>query len=111
VYVWFGLLKILGISPVAGLVKDTYPMLPQPSTILLLGFGEILIGLLLLHPRTLKTGLILMWLQMGGIFTGVLLNPSVYFSSSNPLMLTINGEFVVKNLVLLAAGYALWKKE
>ncbi len=110
VYVWFGLLKLLGVSPVANLVVNTYPSLPEPLFLNFLGIWEIVIGALLLSNKTIKIGILLMWLQLGGIFMGVVLNPSLYFSGPNILYLDANGEFVVKNLVLLAASYYLWEK-
>lgn len=109
VYIWFGLLKILNLSPLYPLIKATYPMFPEPIFLISLGVGEVIIGLLLLNRKTLKLGLILMWFQMGGIFFGVVLSPSNYFQNLNPLILSSNGEFVVKNLVLLAASYSLWE--
>lgn len=109
VYVWFGILKVLGVSPVEELIKNTYPWIPEPPFIVILGFWEILIGILLLFRKTLKTGIILMWLQMGGIFFGLIINPPIYFQNLNLFLLTTEGEFVIKNLVLLAAGYSLWK--
>lgn len=111
VYIWFGLLKFLGVSPVGQLVASTYPNFGQPSFLILLGLWEILIGLFLLSTKTLKVGILLMWLQMAGIFIGVVLNPSLYFLKQNLFLLTSNGEFVVKNLVLLAASYSLWKSQ
>lgn len=105
---WFGLLKVLGISPVAGLIKVTYPSFPH-GFIIFLGIWEILIGLFLLNKITLKFGIVLMWIQLAGIFAGALLSPSVYFTSANFLTPNASGEFVIKNFVLLAASYALWK--
>lgn len=110
VYIWFGVLKILGVSPVESLIKDTYPWLPEPQFIIVLGLWELMVGILLLSKKTLKIGIILMWLQMGGIFLGLIINPSIYFQNMNLLLLTTEGEFVIKNLVLLSASYVLWKK-
>lgn len=110
VYVWFGALKVLGASPVQNLVQWTYPSFPEPGFMIFLGAWEIVVGLLLLYKKTLRLGLILMWLQMGGIFAGVVLSPSYYFQNMNLLLLSANGEFVVKNLTLLAASYYLWEQ-
>ena len=109
VYIWFGALKIFGVSPVADLVKTTFPTSPL-SFIVFLGVWEILIGLFLLNKKTLKLGIVLIWLQLGGIFIGALLNPSVYFTNANFLTPNVNGEFVIKNIVLLAASYCLFKE-
>lgn len=110
VYVWFGLLKVLGVSPVADLVKNTYSSFPEPMFLTALGLGEILIGLLLLSNRTVRLGVFLMWVQIVCIFLGVVLNPALYFSGANLLYLGTYGEFVVKNFVFAAAGYYLWEK-
>lgn len=110
VYVWFGLLKVIGASPVADLVMDSFPMFPQPAFLIVLGLYEILAGVPLLSRKTLKIGLILIWLQLGGIFFGAVVNPLVYFQGGNPFLLNVNGEFVIKNLILLAASYYLWGK-
>ena len=109
VYIWFGLLKVLGVSPVQNLVQGTYPSFPEPTFMMVLGIWEVAVGILLLNRKTLKLGILLMWLQMGGIFFGVLLSPSYYFQNMNLLFLSANGEFVVKNLTLLAASYYLWE--
>ena len=47
-----------------------------------------------------------MWfaIQLVGTFMVFLVLPQVAFSKGNPLLLTVEGEFVAKNLVLLAAG-------
>ncbi len=108
VYAWFGFLKLVGHSPVVELVQQTYPMLPQPASIYLLGIGEIGIALLILLPMTRKLGIIALWLQVASIFLGMVIHPSLYTAISNPLLLTYNGEFVIKNLVTLAASYSVW---
>jgi uncharacterized membrane protein YkgB len=110
VYIWFGALKVLAVSPVQNLVKWTYPSFPEPMFIMVLGIWEIAIGLLLLYKKTLRLGVLLMWIQMGGIFFGVILSPTYYFQNMNLLLLSANGEFVVKNLTLLGASYYLWEK-
>lgn len=45
-----------------------------------------------------------------GTFGTLILAPTTVFLDSFPY-LTMEGEFVVKNLVLLAALYAIWKLE
>jgi hypothetical protein len=44
-------------------------------------------------------------LQLAGTF--LVLRPDVAFVDGNPLLLSVDGEYVVKNLVLLAATAAL----
>jgi hypothetical protein len=45
--------------------------------------------------------------QLSGIFLVLVLRPDVAFVDTNPLLLSVEGEYVVKNLVFLAATAAL----
>ncbi len=47
------------------------------------------------------------WAVGYGTFLVLVLRPDVAFQGSNPLVLTVEGEFVVKNLVLLSAGLVI----
>jgi len=104
VYIWFGALKIAGRSPVLDLVRQLYPFLPEPWFLQILGAWELVIGLGLLAGRFLRIVLALLWLQMGGIMIGLIVAPHLFFQNMNPLLLNLNGEFLVKNLVLIAAS-------
>ncbi len=106
VFVWFGALKILGISPVTQLVAETYSFLP-PGFLLFLGVWEVAIGIGLIGKIALRTTLALLWLQMLGTFTSLLLNPAVFFINSNFFLLTTEGEFVIKNIVFIAASIVI----
>ena len=104
VFVWFGALKIFQISPVADLVARTVYWVDPSWFVPVLGGVEVIIGIGLLAGRALRTILALFWLQMLGTFLVLIVLPDVAFRQGNPLLLTIEGEFVVKNLVLLSAG-------
>lgn len=107
VFVWFGLLKLAGQSPVARLAENLVYGVPPDTFILLLGLWEVAIGVGLLVGRALRVILALFWLQMAGTFLILVLRPDVAFQGGNPLLLTIEGEFVIKNLVLISAGVVL----
>ena len=107
VFLWFGALKILGASPVIGLISTAYPFMPYPAFILILGIWEVAIGIGLIFKIALRATLALLWLQMLGTLTALLLAPSLFFSHGSILLLTTEGEFVVKNLVLIAAGMVI----
>jgi uncharacterized membrane protein YkgB len=104
VFIWFGLLKVIGKSPVADLVARTVYWMPPDFFVPFLGTWEILVGCGLLFAVALRFTLFLFWLQMAGTFLVLLLRPEVAFQGGNPLLLTTEGEFVIKNLVLIAAG-------
>lgn len=107
VFVWFGALKLLRVSPVADLVARTVYWLPPDTFVPVLGVWEVAVGLGLLLGIALRLILLLFWLQMAGTFLVLFLRPDISFQGGNPLLLTVEGEFVVKNLVLIAAGLVI----
>jgi putative oxidoreductase len=106
VFFWFGALKVAGVSPVADLLEETVWWLPSSTTVIVLGVTEVLIGLGLIFGIAPRVVLLLFTLQMVGTFLTFFVVPGRMFDG-NPLKLTVLGEFVVKNLVLLAAGLSV----
>jgi uncharacterized membrane protein YkgB len=107
VFIWFGALKVIGKSPVEDLVTDTVYWVDADFFIVLLGVWEILIGVGLLLGVALRLVLLLFFAQMIGTFLTVVIHPGRVFEDGNPLLLTVTGEFIVKNLVLIAAGIVI----
>lgn len=107
VFVWFGGLKIFGASPVADLIKNTYSFLPQAPFMLVLGIWEVVIGIGLIFKFALRATLALLWLQMAGTIVSPLFAPNIFFENGNILLLTTEGEFVVKNFVLVASSLVI----
>jgi len=104
VFVWFGALKIADASPVARLVADIVPVLSDRSAVLVVGIVEVVVGAGLITGWAIRLTLALFFAQMLGTFAVLVLEPDIAFRGSNPFRLTVLGEFVVKNLVLLTAG-------
>lgn len=111
VFIWFGVLKIIDATPVADLIQSTYPFLPEPLFIRFLGVWEVIIGVGLLFKLFLRITLLLLWIQMGGIFFGFFVSPSLYLVDGNFFLLNVYGEFVIKNIVLIAASLVVGGKE
>lgn len=107
VFLWFGLLKLFGASPVTAILEQTYPFVPVKAFVTLLGVWEVAVGCGLICKRALRCALVLMWAHMTGTFVSVFMSPSLFFQHGSPLWLTVEGEFVVKNLVLMAAGLVI----
>ncbi len=107
VFIWFGALKVAGQTPVAGLVAKTVYWIEGDWVVLFLGVFEIVVGLGLLLGRALRVILPLFLLQMIGTFLVLVVRPDIAFEDGNPLLLTVEGEFVIKNLVLLSAGLVI----
>jgi uncharacterized membrane protein YkgB len=106
-FIWFGALKLAGVSPVEDLVRDTAPWLPREWAVPLVGAWELAIGFGLLTRFALRLTLLFFFLQMAGTFLVLITLPQLAFQNGNPLLLTTIGEFVVKNLVLVAAGVVI----
>ncbi|MDH3731841.1 MAG: YkgB family protein [Acidimicrobiia bacterium] len=107
VFVWFGALKLFGVTPVADLVADTVYWFDPDWVVPALGVFEIAVGVGLAFSIAPRLVLALFALQMLGTFLVFVLQPEVAFQDGNPLLLTVEGEFVLKNLVLLAAGLVI----
>ena len=104
VFLWFGLLKIFEVSPVSGLVAKTIYWFDPDVVVPAIGAVEVFVGACFLVGRLMRVALPLLVLQMAGTFLVLILLPDVTFRDGNPFLLTVEGEFVVKNLVLLSAG-------
>ncbi len=104
VFIWFGALKVFDVTPVSDLVADTVYWVDPDWFVPLLGVFEIVVGASLLARWALRVVLSLFALQMAGTFLVLIVQPEVAFQEGNPLLLTVEGEFVIKNLVLLSAG-------
>ncbi len=103
IFLWFGLLKLFGESPVHDFVKTTTPFLGSGLGWQVLGIFEVALGaglIIKFFPRILLSALIL---HMVGTFTTFFTAPEMMFRTY-PWLLTLEGEFVVKNLVLAMGG-------
>ena len=106
VFVWFGALKAAGDSPVLALVSATLPAEPQ-LLMPVLGVVEILLGVGLLLGRAQRLLLLLLAAHLSGTFLTFVVAPDLIFQHGSPLLLTADGEFVLKNLVLISAALLL----
>ncbi|OLF15372.1 DoxX family membrane protein [Actinophytocola xanthii] len=110
-FLWFGALKITNDTPVADFVRDTVswvPLLDGGWFVPFLGVVEVLLGAALLLGRGLRIVLPLLFAHLGGTFLALVTQPEVTFQGGNVLMLTTEGEFVIKNLILLSAVLVLY---
>lgn len=107
VFVWFGALKVTGTTPVADLVARTVPWLDPRTLVFALGLVEVVLGVALMVGRRLRWVALLVVLHLCGTFLTLVVQPSAAFQTGNPLLLTMTGEFVIKNLVLITAGLAI----
>jgi uncharacterized membrane protein YphA (DoxX/SURF4 family) len=112
VFLWFGLLKFFpGLSPAQELATQTISVLTlgvvQPIVSLpLLAFWECLIGLGLIAGCWTRATLLLLWVQMLGTVSPLLLFTAEAFTWF-PLAPTLEGQYIIKNIVLVCAGLVI----
>ena len=107
VFVWFGALKVLDATPVGDLVARTVPLFDRSWFVPTLGAVEVLLGLALIVGRALTMVCLVLVGHLCGTFLVLVMAPDVAFQEGNPLLLTTEGEFVVKNVVLISATIVL----
>ena len=103
VFIWFGALKLVGFSPAAELVARTVYLVSPETFLPVLGIWEVAIGCCLLYRPLIRLGILLLFLQMPGTFLPLLVLPEVTFVAF-PYAPTIEGQYIVKNLVLIGAA-------
>ena len=109
VFFWFGFLKFFpGVSPADQLATETiskltFGLIPPQVSIILLAIWETLIGIGLLSGKYLRITLLLLFTQMIGTMTPLFLFPAETFTRV-PFVPTLEGQYIIKNLVLISAG-------
>ncbi len=112
IFLWFGGLKFFaGASPAEALAIKTISILSfqklSPDFIIIaLATLETLIGIGLVFKLFLRETLLLLFLQMIGTFTPVFLFPHEVFTNF-PFALTLEGQYIIKNLVIFSAAIVL----
>ncbi len=106
VFIWFGVLKPLGQSPATQLVSEVTFWIPIPNFPLVLGVWEVAIGVCFLFKPLLRTALLLLFLHMPGTALPFLIVPEKCFTVF-PYALTLEGQYIVKNLALVAAALVI----
>ncbi len=110
IFVWFGILKPFGLSAAEGLLKATVKWLPFGSPELwlpIIGWWEVVIGICFLFEKTTRIAILLLFLQMVGTFMPLVFLPEVTFQENNYLLPTLEGQYIVKNLIIIAAALVL----
>ena len=116
IYFWFGLLKIIGLSPASPMVEELFgkilaqvPLFSAMSPsffIVLFGIFEILIGILFIIPGKEKWAITAFGLH---IVTTTLplffLGPLVWSKIFVP---TLEGQYIIKNIALIACALTIW---
>jgi uncharacterized membrane protein YkgB len=106
VYIWFGALKIIALSPATDLVAKTVSWFRPEIFIPSLGFFEVLIGLGLLLKRFIPITIVLQLGHMVATIIPFFILQSACFKAF-PFEPTMEGQYIIKNLVLLAGSLVI----
>jgi uncharacterized membrane protein YphA (DoxX/SURF4 family) len=112
VFVWFGVLKFFpSLSPAEDLAARTITVLTfgvvGPSISLpVLATWECAIGLSFVTGRLMRAGLVLLFAQMAGTFLPLAFFPGEVWTHA-PYAATLEGQYIIKNVVLVSAGLVI----
>lgn len=112
VFFWFGVLKFFpNLSPAETLAartieRLTFGVVQAGVALPVLAAWESVIGLGLIVGRGLRPILLLLAVQMLGTFTPLFLFPEETFTAF-PFAPTLEGQYIIKNIVLIGAAMAV----
>ncbi len=109
IFLWYGALKLFpGLSPAEEISGITFERLTfgviEPSVgVVIVGVWEVVIGLGLISGIALRATILLLFLQMFGAVSPLVLYPELCFVHF-PFVLTLLGQYIVKNVVVVSAA-------
>lgn len=107
IFFWFGALKLFpGLSPAEDLVRDSTFFVNPAWFYPVLAIWEMTIGIGLIFGIFMRATLLLLFLQMPGTFLPLIVLPERVWTHF-PYGLTIEGQYIFKNFVLIGAGLVL----
>jgi len=112
VFLGFGLLKLFpGVSPAESLVmattdKLTLGLIPGHAALVVIAALECFIGVCMLAGRWMRLAIWLLALQFVGILSPLALLPARLFSGPHHAP-TLEGQYVLKDVILVAAGLVI----
>jgi uncharacterized membrane protein YphA (DoxX/SURF4 family) len=107
VFFWFGALKLVpGLSPAEELVRNTTYFVDPDLFLPLLAIWEMVIGLGLIFGKFMRITLLLLFMQMAGTALPLVILPEAVWTTF-PYGLTLEGQYIIKNLVLIGAALVL----
>ncbi len=111
VFIWFGALKLVpGLSSAEELVRNTIFFLDPDIFLPILAIWEVLIGVGFLvglfTNKLQRLTILLLFMQMFGTALPLVLLPEVSWKTF-PLVPTLEGQYIIKNLVIISSALVL----
>lgn len=111
IFIWFGAIKTIGLSPAEPLVKATVAWMPffnTDSWVFIIGWWEIIIGISFLFQKSIRIAIALLALQMIGTFMPLIILPDITFQAGHiPYAPTMEGQYIIKNLLIISAALVI----
>lgn len=109
VFFWFGILKVIGVSPAGSIVTDLYnqtiPFFPFHIFYISFAMLECLIGLLFLFKGFERIVIPFLFLHMFATFLPLFMLTDVTWAGF--MIPTLEGQYIIKNLVIIATAIAI----
>lgn len=109
IFFWFGLLKVIGLSPASELVKhlfeNTISWISFDVFIIVFGLFEMIIGILFMIKGTERIVIPLLLIHMITTFLPLFILPKETWSGF--LIPTLEGQYIIKNLALIACVFGI----
>ncbi len=118
IYFWFGILKVIGLSPASGMVTELFAKTVTPMMdamhlsfmspglfVIVFGVIEVIIGILFLIPGKERIASSIFFLHM---ITTTL--PLFFLKASvwtGILIPTLEGQYIIKNIALIACALSI----
>ncbi len=112
IFFYFGLLKLIGVSPAddlaRALVDKVVGLTYFDELFILLAVFECIIGILFLIPKYTRIAVLLLFIHLPIVMSPLVLAPQEVWQST--LAPNLEGQYIIKNVALLALGLGLVSK-
>lgn len=109
IYFWFGILKILGLSPAGplaqALVDKTIGAQYFHTSFIILAVYECIVGILFLFPKATRVVIPLLFVHMLIVCSPLFLVP--HLAWSKPFVPTLEGQYIIKNVAIIALAIGI----
>ncbi|MFO0781891.1 MAG: hypothetical protein U0524_03300 [Candidatus Saccharimonadales bacterium] len=109
VFFWFGLIKLLGLSPASPLAKaligQTVGLQYFDTLFVILALMECVIGILFLFPKATRIVIPLLLIHMLIVCSPLIMVPAYTWQSF--LVPTLEGQYIIKNAVVVAVAIGI----
>ena len=109
VYTWFGMLKVLGLSPASSLVHHlfdaTIHFMNFNTFFILFAWFEVLIGVMFLVPKLTRFVFPLLLIHMVTTFMPLVFLPHEVWTGF--MALSLEGQYIVKNLLIISVAIGI----